>query len=32
MSMRVVIVTRIPQVLLGFDAVVRELGHETLPC
>jgi methionyl-tRNA formyltransferase len=30
MSMRVVIVTRIPQVLMGFDAVVRELGHETI--
>jgi methionyl-tRNA formyltransferase len=30
MSWRVVIVTRIPQVLAGFDAVVRELGHETV--
>jgi methionyl-tRNA formyltransferase len=30
MSMRVVIVTRIPQVLAGFDAVVREMGHETV--
>ena len=30
MSMRVVIVTRIPQVLEGFDAVVRGLGHETV--
>ena len=30
MSMRVVIVTRIPQVLAGFDAVVRELGHEVV--
>ena len=28
MSWRVVIVTRIPPVLAGFDAVVRELGHE----
>ncbi|MFL5914797.1 MAG: methionyl-tRNA formyltransferase [Gaiellaceae bacterium] len=30
MSMRVVIVTRIPQVLAGFDAVVRDLGHEVV--
>jgi methionyl-tRNA formyltransferase len=28
MSWRVVIVTRIPPVLAGFDAVVREAGHE----
>jgi len=28
MSLRVVIVTRIPPVLAGFDAVVREAGHE----
>jgi methionyl-tRNA formyltransferase len=28
MSWRVVIVTMIPPVLLGFDAVVREAGHE----
>ena len=28
MSLRVVIVTRIPPVLTGFDAVVREAGHE----
>src|ERR1700759_3779169 len=28
MSLRVVIVTRIPPVLMGFDAVVRALGHE----
>jgi len=27
-SLRVVIVTRIPPVLAGFDAVVREAGHE----
>jgi methionyl-tRNA formyltransferase len=30
MSWRVVIVTRIPPVLAGFDAVVREAGHETV--
>jgi methionyl-tRNA formyltransferase len=30
MSMRVVICTRIPQVLAGFDAVVRSQGHETI--
>ena len=30
MSMRVVIVTRIPQVLAGFDAVVRGSGHEVV--
>ena len=30
MSWRVVIVTRIPPVLLGFDAVVREAGHEVV--
>ena len=30
MSLRVVIVTRIPPVLVGFDAVVRESGHETV--
>jgi methionyl-tRNA formyltransferase len=30
MSLRVAIVTRIPPVLAGFDAVVRELGHETV--
>lgn len=30
MSLRVVIVTRIPPVLAGFDAVVQELGHETV--
>ena len=30
MSWRVVIVTRIPQVLEGFDAVVRAAGHETV--
>jgi methionyl-tRNA formyltransferase len=30
MSMRVVIVSRIPQVVAGFDAVVRELGHEVV--
>ena len=30
MSLRVVIVTRIPPVLTGFDAVVQELGHETV--
>jgi methionyl-tRNA formyltransferase len=30
MSMRVVICTRIPPVLAGFDAVVREAGHETV--
>jgi methionyl-tRNA formyltransferase len=30
MSLRVVIVTRIPPVLAGFDAVVREAGHETV--
>ena len=28
MSWRIVIVTRIPPVLAGFDAVVREAGHE----
>ena len=28
MSLRVVLVTRIPQVLAAFDAVVRETGHE----
>lgn len=28
MSLRVVLVTRIPPVLAGFDAVVRGLGHE----
>jgi methionyl-tRNA formyltransferase len=28
MSMRVVVVTRIPQVLAGFDGVIREAGHE----
>ena len=28
MSLRVVIVTRIPPVLAGFDAVVRDAGHE----
>ena len=28
MSLRVVIVTRIPPVLAGFDAVIREAGHE----
>ena len=28
MSLRVVIVTRIPPVLAGFDAVVRGAGHE----
>jgi len=28
MSWRVVIVTRIPQVLAGFDGVVRAMGHE----
>jgi methionyl-tRNA formyltransferase len=28
MSLRVVIVTRIPPVLAGFDAVVRQAGHE----
>jgi methionyl-tRNA formyltransferase len=28
MSRRVVIVTRIPQVLAGFDGVIREAGHE----
>jgi methionyl-tRNA formyltransferase len=28
MSWRVVIVTRIPPVLIGFDAALRELGHE----
>lgn len=30
MSLRVVIVTRIPPVLAGFDAVIRESGHETV--
>jgi methionyl-tRNA formyltransferase len=30
MSMRVVIVTRIPQVREGFDAVIRGLGHQTV--
>jgi methionyl-tRNA formyltransferase len=30
MSLRVVIVTRIPPVLTGFDAVVREAGHEVV--
>jgi methionyl-tRNA formyltransferase len=30
MSLRVVIVTRIPQVLAGFDAVVRGAGHEVV--
>lgn len=30
MSWRVVIVTRIPPVLIGFDAVVREAGHEVV--
>jgi methionyl-tRNA formyltransferase len=30
MSLRVVIVTRVAPVLAGFDAVVRELGHETV--
>jgi methionyl-tRNA formyltransferase len=30
MSLRVVIVTRITPVLAGFDAVVQELGHETV--
>jgi methionyl-tRNA formyltransferase len=30
MSWRVVIVTRIPQVLAGFDAVVRGAGHEVV--
>jgi methionyl-tRNA formyltransferase len=30
MSMRVVIVTRIPQVREGFDAVIRGLGHEVV--
>ena len=30
MSWRVVIVTRIPPVLAGFDAVVREAGHEVV--
>jgi len=30
MSLRVVVVTRIPPVLVGFDAVVREAGHETI--
>jgi methionyl-tRNA formyltransferase len=29
-SLRVVICTRIPPVLAGFDAVVRELGHEPI--
>ena len=28
MSWRVVIVTRIAPVLAGFDAVVRDVGHE----
>ena len=28
MSWRVVIVTRIPPVIAGFDGVVREAGHE----
>jgi hypothetical protein len=28
MSRRVVIVTRIPPVLSGFDAAVRDAGHE----
>ncbi len=28
MSLRVAIVTRVPPVLAGFDAVLRELGHE----
>ena len=28
MSLRVVIVTRIPPVLAGFDAVIREAGHK----
>jgi methionyl-tRNA formyltransferase len=30
MSLRVVICTRIPPVLAGFDAVVREAGHEVV--
>jgi methionyl-tRNA formyltransferase len=30
MSWRVVIVTRIPQVLAGFDAVIRASGHEVV--
>ncbi|HJQ73709.1 MAG TPA: formyltransferase family protein [Gaiellaceae bacterium] len=30
MSWRVVIVTRVPQVLAGFDAVLQALGHETV--
>jgi methionyl-tRNA formyltransferase len=30
MSMRIVIVTRIPQVLAGFDAVIREAGNEVV--
>jgi methionyl-tRNA formyltransferase len=30
MSLRVVIVTRIPQVLAGFDAVIRGSGHEVV--
>jgi methionyl-tRNA formyltransferase len=30
MSLRVVIVTRIPQVLAGFDAVVRAAGHQVV--
>lgn len=30
MSLRVVIVTRIPPVLAGFDAVVQDSGHETV--
>ena len=30
MSWRVVVVTRIPPVLAGFDAVVRQAGHETV--
>jgi methionyl-tRNA formyltransferase len=30
MSWRIVIVTRIPPVLAGFDAIVREAGHEVV--
>ena len=30
MSLRVVIVTRIPPVLAGFDGVIREVGHEVV--
>jgi methionyl-tRNA formyltransferase len=30
MSLRVVIVTRIPPVLAGFDGVIREAGHEVV--